>query len=621
MRIHVTSRLVMLAMGLTLCLLIGGPGVCRAEARAYPTPMGVADDSYRVQVGQADVPVMVTWKDRARIARFSMDGPTRVTLSTGEPIAGYEVRPRWAPVTAEVDGQTLTLTFEKPADVRVRINKKGPLALFGYPTYEKPAGEDVHGITDEPGIDATGKTNVTQVIQKAVDRISEAGGGTLHFPDGVYQGSKASTLYLKSNVRLDLAPGALIQQVRFVLNDVENVKLTGHGILDFTGSPGSNQAGCLRGNNAKNVLIEYLISLYFGYNWNTRFDHSQDVTIRNYKVFGGKDGINPVDSQRVHISHAYIITVDDCIATKSFSSKQGAAKEVAEITAEYCLLNCLKYGGVKIGTETNAGKFHDVVYRHIEMIGGMRAAIIQLRDGAEIHDITIEDLTAELAWGRSIDFVIQKRKGLGTIHDVTVKDVHLHNVGTREVSRIAGYDEEHQISDVTFEGLMIRGQPITSAQESGFEIKHAENIRFLPPKVWDRPIDGLGEMVVEKSEHWDSASEGGLAAMLDGNTDTRSVVRHEDRASFVIDLKDARKLSGLHVHAKTDAAGGVSVHLKGGEHWKPVLVRRLVANNGLTVLSFPPTDARQVRITLHGFPENDNIALHEVRLLERVETQ
>jgi len=143
----------------------------------------------------------------------------------------------------------------------------------------------------------------------------------------------------------------------------------------------------------------------------------------------------------------------------------------------------------------------------------------------------------------------------------------------------------------------------------------------VSPKVWGRPIDGLGEMVAENSEQWNSASEGGLAAILDGKVDTRGGVRHEDRASFVIDLQTLKTLSGLWVHAggQAEAAGGVSVHLKVDKKWEPVLVRRLIGNDGWSNLSFHPTQANQVRITLHGFPSNDNITINELQLIEQVE--
>jgi polygalacturonase len=402
-----------------------------------------------------------------------------------QPVKAYEIRPFWANYDAEVDGNQLKITLDKPCDLRVVVNDNPALALFTYPAYEKPAGKDVYSFADEKGVDATGKTDMTALMQAAIDRIGKEGGGTLYFPPGVYGGSKEAELFLKSNVTLNLHPEATIRQIRFLLNDVENVKLTGHGVLDFTGSKGGNQAGCLRGNDAKNVLIEHLTSLNFDYNWNTRFDRSRDVLIQKYRVFGGKDGINPVDSQKITIRHVYIVTQDDCIATKSFrQGRRPKTEAVSDILAEYGMLQCLKYGAVKIGTETNANHFRNITYRNMDIVAAERPMIIQLRDGAEVSNITFENIRCDYAFGRAIDFVIQKRKGLGTIHDVLVKDVNLKKITRREgrTPRISGYDDEHTISNIRFENLVVGGTVVTNPEQADFEMKHTENIRFIAPK-------------------------------------------------------------------------------------------------------------------------------------------
>ena len=476
-----------------LCLIVAWmAGTAGAEERActpYKTEFGKPCEVYKVSAGGKEVEVKNFWKN-LRIARLGFDGEVTVSISAkGKPVKAYEIRPWWVEREVEVDGDKLKITLKKPADLRVVVNDNPALALFTYPAYKKPAGKDVHSFADEKGADATGKTNQTAVLQAAIDRIHKAGGGTLYVPPGIYGGSKQAELFFKSNVTLNLHPEATIRQIRFLLNDVENVKLIGHGVLDFTGSPRGNQAGCLRGNDANNVLIEHLTSLNFDYNWNTRFDRSRNVLMQHYRVFGGKDGIDPVDSQKITMRHVYIATMDDCIASKSFSQGRNKKTEaVSDILAEYCMLQCFKYGALKIGTETNANHFRNITYRNVDIVGTMRAAIIQLRDGAEISKITFENIRCDRAWGRAIDFVIQKRKGLGTIHDVLVKNVTLGKIRTKDAAkpnspngppRVVGYDDDHKISNVTFENLVIDGKLITKPEQANFEIKHAENIRFV----------------------------------------------------------------------------------------------------------------------------------------------
>ncbi|MFP4216951.1 MAG: glycosyl hydrolase family 28 protein [Phycisphaerae bacterium] len=475
---------VMAAMAAVFLLLV--PAVLASadggSVTPYKTEVGKPCDVYKVTADGKDVEVKNFWKNR-RMARLGFDGEVTVSISAkGKPVKAYSIRPWWVEHKAEVEGETLKITLKKPADLRVVVNDNPALALFTYPTYKKPSGKDVHSLADEKGADATGKTDQTAVLQAAIDRIHKDGGGTLYVPPGVYGGSKQGELFFKSNVALNLHPEATIRQIRFLLNDVENVKLVGHGVLDFTGSPRGNQAGCLRGNDANNVRIEHLTSLNFDYNWNTRFDRSRNVLIQHYRVFGGKDGINPVDSQKITIRHVYIVTMDDCIASKSFS--QGRRKKteaVSDILAEYGMLQCIKYGALKIGTETNANHFRNITYRNMDIVSAMRVAIIQLRDGAEVSNITFENITCDYAFGRAIDFVIQKRKGLGTIHDVLVKNVNLKKITRKEgkTPRVAGFDDAHKSSNVTFENLVVEGKQITKPEQADFELKHAENIRFV----------------------------------------------------------------------------------------------------------------------------------------------
>ncbi len=609
---HTTPLVRMPLIALAGVLLTAG--LCPGEVTPYATDLGKPDATYTVTAGGKDVPVVRFWKGR-RMARFGFSGEVTVKISTGKPVAAVEVRPRWAKVRREVEGDTLLLTLSAPQHLRVRVNDRGPLGLIAYPPHRKPAGEKVHDLSGEDGADASGKTDMSDVLQKAVDRISADGGGTLYVPPGVYRGAKDATLKLKSDVTLHLAPEAVIRQVRFLLNDVQNVRLVGQGLLDFTGAPGTNQAGCLRGNNAKKVHIEGLISTNFDYNWNTRFDKSEDVTIRDYRVFGGKDGINPVDSRRVHIRDVYIVTSDDCIATKSFS---GGYDEVSDITAERCLLQCLKYGGVKIGTETNAKRFRNITYRDIEIVSAMRAAIIQLRDGADISKVTIENLTADLAWARGIDFIIQQRKGLGHIHDITVRNVNLRRVGWKNPPRLVGFNDEHKVREVTFENLRIEGELIDSkaeAAKAGFNFEHTADLKFIVPKTHIRSIRALSGALAGASKEWDSAKR-----LVDGDAETCADAKAE-RVWAELAFDEERTLAGLRVLGGNKyGAIGVGLQVPDGDGWKTVTDYRRCEGQGWSEFAFEPTTAKRFRVTFRKTPDVSTCRVREIVPLERVGT-
>ena len=96
------------------------------------------------------------------------------------------------------------------------------------------------------GIKSDGKTLNTASIQKAIDYISENGGGRLVFYVGRYL---TGTVYLKSNVTIQIEEGAGLmastvpydytigsQPALIVAKDQQNIGVTGKGLLDGQGA-------------------------------------------------------------------------------------------------------------------------------------------------------------------------------------------------------------------------------------------------------------------------------------------------------------------------------------------------------------------------------------------------
>lgn len=93
------------------------------------------------------------------------------------------------------------------------------------------------------GIKSNGLTDNTATIQKAIDFISEKGGGTLVFYVGRYL---TGAVELKSNVSIILKEGAVIVgstniydykgcRAIFYAEGRENIKLSGKGVIDGRG--------------------------------------------------------------------------------------------------------------------------------------------------------------------------------------------------------------------------------------------------------------------------------------------------------------------------------------------------------------------------------------------------
>ncbi len=93
-----------------------------------------------------------------------------------------------------------------------------------------------------------GFTVNTRIIQRAIDAVSERGGGRLVFPTGKYV---TGSIYLKSNVTIHFEPGATLlgsnnpcdfvkdkkigwMSMIFAVNQ-ENIGITGKGIINGRG--------------------------------------------------------------------------------------------------------------------------------------------------------------------------------------------------------------------------------------------------------------------------------------------------------------------------------------------------------------------------------------------------
>ena len=84
---------------------------------------------------------------------------------------------------------------------RVRL---AALAAVGIMAGSAWAG--MHVVATEAGVDATGTTDATAAIQRCLDKVAQAGGGTVFLPPGLYR--LGGSLSIGAKTRLELAGGA-----------------------------------------------------------------------------------------------------------------------------------------------------------------------------------------------------------------------------------------------------------------------------------------------------------------------------------------------------------------------------------------------------------------------------
>jgi len=280
------------------------------------------------------------------------------------------------------------------------------------------------------GAKANDTTLNTQAIQKAIDFVSEKGGGRVIIPKGRFL---SGTILLKSGVELHLKKGAVLlgstnithykklnRWKALVMADSEkNIAITGKGLLNgqggrlamnidslfHAGELDSSQYNfverrpkafirpqIIEFNNCTMVRVND-ITIKNSASWVQTYEACNQVTIDNIKVesmtFWNNDGIDIVDCRNFRLTNSHFNTSDDGICLKSFHFKM--------ISDSIYIANCKvrsSASAVKFGT-TMAGKIQNVVIRDIKVYDTYRSAIaIETMHGGIIENVLVENIRA-----------------------------------------------------------------------------------------------------------------------------------------------------------------------------------------------------------------------------------
>lgn len=233
----------------------------------------------------------------------------------------------------------------------------------------------------EMGAIGNGKSDNTEIIQKAIDQCSERK-TSIVIPSGRYL---ISPLILKSHVHIHLEAGAVllgnteidIYHKTFALQkgkippaliygeNIKDVSITGLGRIDGQGGHPNFQLGndsesgivrpiILYFRDSKDIKIQD-ISLENSAYWVQKYEACDGVMIRGVQVYShsnfNNDGLDINGSKNVIISDCYIDTDDDALCFKSEVERYELCEN---ITVTNCILrsNC---SGIKFGTGSMSG--------------------------------------------------------------------------------------------------------------------------------------------------------------------------------------------------------------------------------------------------------------------------
>jgi len=273
-----------------------------------------------------------------------------------------------------------------------------------------------------------GKTISTSSIQKAIDAANSSGGGRVVVEAGTY---KCGTIFLKSNVELELNAGAIIKgsdQIKdytslkwghnkdrqpyhlVVVNDAVNVKISGHGTIDGNGpafwQPRNEKddpqwimakeqkiSPMMEVFNSRNVDISG-VTLTTGGGWTLHLYNSSIIRVSGIKIMNNLfapngDGIDVSGCEDVVISDCIIKTCDDAICIKTM----GDSKECKRVSVTNCVIEC-SCAALKIGNES----FRDisqVTFSNCVITNSNRAIGIYAEGAGTISDVMISNIICD----------------------------------------------------------------------------------------------------------------------------------------------------------------------------------------------------------------------------------
>lgn len=266
------------------------------------------------------------------------------------------------------------------------------------------------------GAAADGKTVSTAVIQKAIDMCHEAGGGTVFMPKGVYV---SGTIFLKSNVTLKLAAGAVLKaspdigdyredthhnryrneqaldRCFIYAEEQENIRIVGTGEIDGSGEAFPNEGSIyrpmlIRFLRCRNISMEG-VRLYQSAAWTAAFLDSSFIWVRQVRIYNDSnyngDGLDFDGCAHIFVDGCSITGTDDNLCLQA-GSREYPVKDVHISNCEFSSV-C---AAIRIGLKS-IGDIYNVVISNCTMEKVWREGIkIECTEGGNITDITVQNI-------------------------------------------------------------------------------------------------------------------------------------------------------------------------------------------------------------------------------------
>jgi len=306
------------------------------------------------------------------------------------------------------------------------------------------------------GIKSNGTTLNTTSIQKAIDFISEEGGGKLIFKVGRYL---TGTIELKDNVTIELGEGAVLvgstnpydyrkSEDAFglvIANGAKNIGIIGLGVIDGQGRETANNflnqiaCGFIKdpfplGRPANRPHLLYIlkckdvtlqgINLRSSACWTCTTDrvenlHIQKVTLDS-RAFWNNDGFDIVDCKDTIIEDCFVNSSDDGICLKSHHADVCNDNVIVRNNVITSSASAIKFGTFGVGGFRNIQVLNNTVYDTFRS-----AVAIESVDGGFCENVVVDGLKSYNTVNPIFITVGQRRgKNLSSMENITIKNVY-----------------------------------------------------------------------------------------------------------------------------------------------------------------------------------------------------
>lgn len=415
-----------------------------------------------------------------RVQEFAIcgfSGNDIIEIKTKREVRDVVIRPLSAAVKFCFDEHSVKIYLSKPSNFSVEFNGSSDDNLLIFASEER-----------EYELDGMNIIHITEDCRK--DRI----------------------LIDKDNTSLVIDEGICVNS-KIEVNDCENIKICGRGIITQSGVEDKRYRICLDVLGCRNVEIED-ITITESLFWTLRLFGCDNVHIKNIKIIGyrgNNDGIDVCGSRNVTVDGAFIRTWDDSFVVKAVDERDKKSvhyvvegsptdmtKAFGRVGDVYNILfkNSVLWNDfarpIEIGVSLRADRVHDIRYENIDIIHsttGYPLMGAHHGDRAEVYNVEFENIRIEDTPGAQLfDFRItdsewstDDRKGC--MHDFSFKNISL--IGKPgidilpEASRLEGFSDEHGIKNFSFENVILLGKAAENSSQLNLDIrKFAEGIVF-----------------------------------------------------------------------------------------------------------------------------------------------